>query len=105
MNAVEDVWRRLREIVDPELGCNIVDLGLVRSMTLAGSGVRIEMTLTSPSCPLGGILVAAVESVLLEVPGIEKVKVNLVFTPPWSLDEMSDAARAQLGVPAGAPVA
>lgn len=102
MNTVDEAWRRLREIVDPELGCNIVDLGLIRSMTLTGTNVRVEMTLTSPGCPLGSVLAAAAENALLTVPGIESATVQIVTAPPWTIADMSAAARAQLGVAAKA---
>jgi metal-sulfur cluster biosynthetic enzyme len=105
MNTFESIWRRLREIVDPELGCNVVDLGLIRSVTLSGANLRVEMTLTSQGCPLGDVLAAAAESALLAVPGIETAEVRLVFEPPWSIAEMSPTARAQFGIPQEAPAA
>ena len=96
------VWQTLRQIIDPELGCNIVDLGLIYEVVLEGAHVRVAMTLTSPGCPMGGILIAAAESALREMPGIADAEVRLVWEPPWSVARMSPAAREQLGVPADA---
>lgn len=100
--AEEVVWQTLRRIIDPELGCNIVDLGLVYAVAIEGASVRVSMTLTSPNCPMGDILTAATKSTLREIPGIEQVEVRLVWSPRWSIDRMSPAAREQLGVPADA---
>jgi metal-sulfur cluster biosynthetic enzyme len=93
-----DVREALREVVDPELGINIVDLGLVYLVEFDGTGVRIEMTMTSPACPLKDYLkqlvVDAVEPLL---DAGEAIEIDIVSEPPWSADMMSDAARQQLG--------
>ena len=97
-----DVWEALRRIIDPELGCNIVDLGLVYEVVLYEHRVRVEMTLTSQGCPMGDILLGAAKSVLRAIPGIEHAEVHLVWDPPWSVARMSPEAREQLRVPAEA---
>lgn len=106
MNAItpteHDVWQTLRQIVDPELGCNIVDLGLVYDVVLEGAQAHVVMALTSPGCLMGDILIAATESTLREMPGIADAEVHLVLDPPWSAARMSLAAREQLGAPADA---
>jgi metal-sulfur cluster biosynthetic enzyme len=100
--AIADVWETLRRIIDPELGCNIVDLGLIYEVVLFGSRVAVEMTLTSPGCPMGDILLSAVRATLLDIPGIERADVHLVWEPPWTPARMSPEAREQLGLPAEA---
>jgi metal-sulfur cluster biosynthetic enzyme len=91
-----DVREALRQVVDPEVGVNIVDLGLVYQVDIADDAVRITMTMTSPACPLRDYLQDLVEStVTARVPGA-RVSVEIVDDPPWTDDLMSDAARRQL---------
>jgi len=97
-----DVWQTLRQIIDPELGCNIVDLGMIYDVDLDGAHVRVTMTLTTPGCPMGDILTSAAESALGAMPGIEDVDARLVWEPRWTVARLSPAARQQLGIPAGA---
>ncbi len=89
----------LREVIDPEIGINIVDLGLVYDAGLSGDGVAtIRMTLTTPGCPLGGYIEDEIRNILWGVPGVEDVDVRIVWDPPWDPDEMmSDWAKDQLG--------
>ena len=98
-NLGEDVVRAaLREVIDPELGVNIVDLGLVYDIAVDDSGdVRVTMTLTTPGCPLAGYLDDEINGCLRRFPAVGKVDVELVWEPPWRPDLMSDKARAQLG--------
>lgn len=93
----EDVREALRDVIDPELGVNIVDLGLVYGIETADASVRITMTMTSPACPLRDYLQDLVESaVTSRVPDAQQVTVEIVTEPPWSADLMSEAARRQL---------
>ncbi len=88
----------LRSVIDPELGVNIVDLGLVYDVIIAADGsVAIEMTLTTPGCPLGGFLDDQIRACLAQLPQVRGVAVRLVWEPPWSPEAMSEAAREQLG--------
>lgn len=89
----------LRDVIDPEIGINIVDLGLLYDTRLASDGTAaIRMTLTTPGCPLGGYLTDAIHDTLQDVPGVTGVDVQIVWEPPWSPDEMmSDWAKGQLG--------
>ncbi len=88
----------LRSVIDPELGVNIVDLGLVYGVTVtAGGSVEIEMTLTTPGCPLGGFLDDQIHACLAQLPQVRDVSVRLVWEPPWEPAAMSEAAREQLG--------
>jgi metal-sulfur cluster biosynthetic enzyme len=92
------VAEALRSVLDPELGVNILDLGLVYAVELAGDGVRIDLTMTSPACPLGDVLVGDVEKTVRRlVPAAGRVDVRLVWEPPWTPERMSDDARRQLG--------
>jgi metal-sulfur cluster biosynthetic enzyme len=91
------VREALRHVIDPELGVNIVDLGLVYRVDVVGPRVRVEMTMTSPACPLGEYLRDLVDSTIKwRVPGIEEVEIALVFDPRWNADMMSADARRQL---------
>jgi metal-sulfur cluster biosynthetic enzyme len=92
-----DIRAALREVVDPELGVNIVDLGLVYRVEVDDHVARITMTMTSPACPLRDYLQDLVEStVTTRVPDVQHVIVEIVTDPPWTADLMSDAARRQL---------
>jgi metal-sulfur cluster biosynthetic enzyme len=94
----DEIREALRDVIDPELGVNIVDLGLVRTIDVSGQGVRITMTMTSPACPLRDYLQDLVESnVMSRVSDAQSVAVEIVNDPPWSPDLMSEAARRQLG--------
>jgi metal-sulfur cluster biosynthetic enzyme len=92
-----DVRHALRDVVDPEVGINIVDLGLVYGIDVAGGSVRITMTMTTPACPLRDYIQDLVEStVMSRFVDVGKVTVDIVSDPPWTEDLMSDAARQQL---------
>lgn len=96
--APELVQELLHEVIDPELGVNIVDLGLVYGIEVTDAGVvEIEMTLTTPGCPLGGYLDDQIRGCLAQLPQVRAVSVQLVWEPPWEPEAMSDAAREQLG--------
>jgi metal-sulfur cluster biosynthetic enzyme len=97
----DDVLAALKQVVDPELGVNIVDLGLVYRAERIGDVVAVRMTMTSPSCPLGEMLLEEVRAALHDrFPQGGEVSVELVWDPPWSSELMSLAARQQLGVSA-----
>lgn len=96
---VEDVMNALREVYDPELPFNVVDLGLVYGVEVNGDRVKIKMTLTAIGCPLAYYLVDMVEEVVREkVPGVKEVEVELVFDPPWTPDRASPEVRRLLGL-------
>ena len=93
-----DVRDALREVIDPELGINIVDLGLVYGIDVTRGNVRITMTMTTPACPLRDYIQDLVEStVTSHLSEAHQVTVDIVSDPPWTEDLMSDAARQQLG--------
>jgi metal-sulfur cluster biosynthetic enzyme len=89
----------LREVIDPELGINIVDLGLLRGVAVApGGAVRIVTTLTTPACPLGPYITEQIQDVLSEVVTVTDVEVDVVWSPPWDADrDMSEQAKQLLG--------
>ncbi|MDR7388170.1 MAG: metal-sulfur cluster assembly factor [Armatimonadota bacterium] len=92
------VWGALREVVDPELGINIVDLGLVYDVTVEDEMVRVAVTMTTPACPLHSYVLDAIHfSVRRDVPWVREVDVRLVWDPPWHPDMMSAEAKRQLG--------
>jgi metal-sulfur cluster biosynthetic enzyme len=93
-----DVLAVLRQVLDPELGINVVDLGLVYDVAVEPDRVAVALTMTSPACPLGGQLKSEAEAALRRAaPGVAEVAVTLVLDPPWHPALMSEAARRQLG--------
>ena len=88
----------LSRVEDPELGLDIVSLGLVYAVEREGDHVRVVHTLTSMGCPLGPVIEQGIAEALAGVEGIGSVEVQLVFEPPWSPEKMSDDARFLLGV-------
>lgn len=96
----EDVVREnLRTVMDPELGVNIVDLGLIYGIEVKEDDVNIKMTLTSPACPLGAVIQAQAHQALKKLPWVKDVKVELVWSPRWDPRTMaSEEARMELGI-------
>ena len=88
----------LKTVKDPELGVNIVDLGLVYTSQTREEEVDVEMTLTSPACPAGPEIWKNAVSAIEGLEGVKKANVKLVMSPPWSQDRMSDDARDELGI-------
>lgn len=95
----EDVREQLKNVMDPELDVNIVDLGLIREITVKEDEVHILMTLTTPGCPLHGVFDELVKREAGNLEGLEEdeIEVELTFEPRWSPEEMSDDARNELG--------
>ncbi|MCP5179698.1 MAG: putative Fe-S cluster assembly protein SufT [Pseudomonadales bacterium] len=94
----EQVMTALRSVYDPEIPVNIVDLGLVYDVTISAGGVIVTMTLTSPGCGMGPVLVHEVKRRVGQVPFVQTVTVDLVLDPPWSRDRMSEEAQLELGL-------
>lgn len=88
----------LKQVVDPELMINIVDLGLIYNVRLESHQVEVEMTLTSPACPAGPQIMQQSKMAIEKLPGITGANIKLVMTPPWSPERMTDDARDQLGI-------
>ena len=93
----EEVLEVLQTVFDPEIHMNIVDLGLVYAVEPRGNTIAVDMTLTTPGCPLAATIMEDILREVREGTGIEDVQANLVWNPPWSLDFMSEEARLQLG--------
>jgi metal-sulfur cluster biosynthetic enzyme len=93
----DQVLTSLTSVIDPELGINVVDLGLIYEVIIESSKISIDMTLTTPGCPMAGMIAAEVEQRLRETFEGLDVEVSLVWDPPWSLDRMSETAKQQLG--------
>jgi metal-sulfur cluster biosynthetic enzyme len=104
MPISEDTVREaLKQVVDPELFVNIIDLGLVYTVTVneaaeGKSDVAIEMTMTSPACPAGPQLIQNSKDAIGRIDGVGQVEVKLVMIPPWTPDRMTEDARDQLGI-------
>ena len=98
--ALQDqVIEALKTVRDPEIPVNLVDLGLIYELIVnRGGTVYVEMTLTTPACPVAGALPGQVQQAIEAVPGVEEVRVKLVWTPPWSRDRMSEEAKLELGL-------
>jgi len=100
--AVEKaVWDELRSIFDPEIPVNVVDLGLIYECKVVpgerGAAVEVAMTMTAPGCGMGDVLRGEAEDKIRRLPGVDDVRVDIVWDPPWDMSRMSDAARLELG--------
>ena len=92
------VWEALRTVDDPEVGVNVVDLGLVYGVEVHGDDVMVRVTMTSPACPLGDVIVGNTNAAIrAAAPGAGKIDVMLVWDPPWTPERMSEAARERFG--------
>jgi metal-sulfur cluster biosynthetic enzyme len=87
----------LKEVLDPEIGINIVDLGLIYSLKVNEGRIAVTMTLTSPTCPMGDLLLDEVEAALGRLAPDAQIDLEVVWEPPWSPEKMSAAAREQFG--------
>jgi FeS assembly SUF system protein len=93
-----NVIEALREIYDPEIPVNIYDLGLIYKIQIENGNAEVDMTLTTPGCPVAQSFPGMVESSIRKVAGVKNAKVELVWDPPWTQDNLSDEARLQLGL-------
>ncbi len=100
MASEQDVLEALKTVFDPEIGINIVDLGLVYGVeTPSPEKVKVDFTLTSPACPVGPMIMAQIEQAIASIDGVDDVETELVFSPPWDPREMcSDEAKFELGI-------
>lgn len=94
-----EILDALREVVDPEIGINIVDVGLVYRVEQKDDAIDIDYTLTYPGCPLGDVIKDDIVRVVSEATGGTQVEANLVWDPPWTIDFMSEEARLEMGYP------
>lgn len=100
----ESVWGQLKNVYDPEIPVNIVDLGLIYGMGVTddasgkGKAVAVQMTLTAPGCGMGPTLAAEAQQRILSLPGVASAHVELVWDPPWSPDRISQEGKMKLGI-------
>jgi metal-sulfur cluster biosynthetic enzyme len=97
MATVEDVTDVLRDVIDPELGLDFVELGLIYDVEVDGPTVRVTYTLTSPGCPIGPQVSEQIEEFVSELDGVEEVHSVMTFSPPWTPERMSEDAKFALG--------
>ena len=97
MPTREEVVEALRQVEDPELGMDIVDLGLLYDVEVEGPRVKVTHSLTSMGCPVGPLIQEDIDRVTRALPGVEDVDVELTWDPPWTPDKMSDDAKFILG--------
>lgn len=99
MITPEQVMERIRPVQDPEIGLSVVDLGLIYGIDIKEDDVTIKMTLTSPGCPYGPQMIAAVKNMAGQMEGIKSVNIDLVWAPPWNPYTMcSEDAKMHLGI-------
>ena len=98
-DLLDQVIAALRTVFDPEISTNIYDLGLIYAIdAVGGRDIAIKMTLTSPGCPVAGILPGQVARAVEQVDGVDRCHVDLVWDPPWTKEKMSEEARLELGM-------
>jgi metal-sulfur cluster biosynthetic enzyme len=93
----EVVTEALSNVIDPELGLDFVELGLIYGIEIDGGDVSVTFTLTTPACPIGPQVSEQIEEFVGDIDGVEKVSTNMVFTPPWTPERMSEDAKFALG--------
>ena len=96
MVSQEDIFAVLRSVMDPEIGFNIVDLGLIYEIEIHEGRVEIQMTLTAPGCPLHAHIAQEIKEKIMALDGIRAVHVQFVWDPPWSVDRMSPVVKKEL---------
>jgi metal-sulfur cluster biosynthetic enzyme len=97
MATVDEVTDALREVIDPELGLDFVELGLIYEVTVDGGAVHVTYTLTSPGCPIGPQVSEQIDEFVSELDGVQDVQSTMTFTPPWTPELMSEDAKFALG--------
>ena len=97
MPTVDDVEDALTNVIDPELGLDFVELGLIYGVEIEDEDVFVTFTLTSPGCPIGPQVSEQIEEFVGELEGVEEVKPHMTFSPPWTPDAMSEDAKFALG--------
>jgi metal-sulfur cluster biosynthetic enzyme len=98
MPTRDEVFEALRQVEDPELGMDIVDLGLLYDAEIEGSKVKVIHSLTSMGCPAGPMIQDDIRSVVSSLPDVEDVEIELTWDPPWTPDKMSEDAKFILGI-------
>ena len=97
MVTVEDVEAALSNVIDPELGLDFVELGLIYGVEIDGGDIHVSFTLTTPACPIGPQVTEQIEEFVSELDGVESVESTMTFMPPWTPERMSEDAKFALG--------
>ncbi|MFN8204338.1 MAG: metal-sulfur cluster assembly factor [Solirubrobacteraceae bacterium] len=97
MPTVEEVEEALTNVIDPELGLDFVELGLIYGIEIEGGDVHVTFTLTTPGCPIGPQVTEQIEEFVGELSDVGAVESTMTFTPPWTPDRMSEDAKFALG--------
>lgn len=97
MVTVDDVEAALTNVIDPELGLDFMELGLIYGVSVDGGNVHVTFTLTSPGCPIGPQVMEQIDEFVSELDGVVAVESEMTFTPPWTPDRMSEDAKFALG--------
>jgi metal-sulfur cluster biosynthetic enzyme len=92
------IYAALQAVSDPEVGINNVEMGLINGLEIEDSKVDVYMTLTIPACPAGPQILKEVDHVVRDLDGVEEVDINVVWSPPWNPDMLSDEAKDELGI-------
>ena len=101
--TADDVMDALSNVIDPELGLDFVELGLIYGVEVSGGDVQVTFTLTTPGCPIGPQVTEQIDEFVGELEGVASVESEMVFTPPWTPEKMSEDAKFALGYDAGLP--
>ncbi len=98
MVTEETVLETIKQIIDPEVGISIVDMGLIYGVDIHDKTVDVTMTLTSPGCPAGGQIVNGIQHVTQQLDGVDEVNIDVVWTPRWTMEMMSEEGKDELGI-------
>ncbi len=98
MDLKEKVINEIKKIFDPEIPVNIYELGLIYDVSIIEKNVKVKMTLTTPNCPVAESLPKEVKESIMEIDGVDKVDLDLVWEPPWDKSMMSEAAKLELNL-------
>ena len=98
MELKEQIINEIKKIYDPEIPVNIYELGLIYDVSVKQNDVKVKMTLTTPNCPVAESLPKEVKDSIMQVEGVKKVDIDLVWDPPWNKDMMSEAAKLELNL-------
>ncbi len=95
----DTVLDAMHDVIDPELGYNIVDIGLIYELEVEEGVINVTMTMTTPGCPAQDYIMMGVQDRGLRIPGVKDVEIDLVWDPPWSVHKMTPIAKAHFGIP------
>lgn len=98
MISKEDIYQQLRSVKDPELGINVVDLGLIYDVSVKNGRVKILMTLTFPGCPFGATVHRDINDAIKRIGAVKELSLEITFDPPWDLSRVSPDVQAELGI-------